>query len=718
MNVGTKKKPCLVLLHKRRVPEAAIRGELPVRVCRDCHGSFSGKKPTLCKYALANDMWLGRIDPLLWKANLTHEMCLALARTVATKVVLRSGQNQSHGSQNVNQWDHVFQQSGLVGSAIVFHNGDATNAVESLPPRKFNDALAVTFCTHLPQAEGQEEGQSAVRSIAQFQLQKSLFVEQADSLRETNTVYAAGVSEINRELLTEWLDQQVPQPILDCVVTVPVGEGGPGQMRQEGPAGATEQRTTPDEEPVVFAMEPEVSDFNEGRNDVCSRIVTLLQKLEELEAAGARSVAVEMEAFVNEEQTLVDHVGRQRILDLCKEIHESCQKLSAGDLRRKLEEELRDAVMGKSRWFLSSSSSSGSTGTATGGTGNEASASGVDVTTEATLPTVSGVGVTTETVLPTSQVAANRSGHLVVARGKKPLSLWDWKIWTMARPRLWRYGDAGNLFERETPLATSEWASCLLLREELEYSMHDDDYESPVLNRFTGDWVALHMMATVCRLTDQRAASYTFLKNGGMAFAKTIAGLTAEKLAQAARVSKDSGASFQQMLNNAGVPREVKDAMQAMHASSSAVLGTDGHRQLCRHEGVAYMETFGPPLIFVTPNVADTQHPLLLIVQGEAIDLGHVGSDMEHTLPKYRDMLRRLAQDPVAQVVQFELLMRLFLQHVLNVRPETLDCRRNSVRASCREWCSDGVAAASTGAGMLGPVLAFRGEILLFRNRV
>ena len=359
MNVGTKKKPCLVLLHKRRVPEAAIRGELPVRVCRDCHGSFSGKKPTLCKYALANDMWLGRIDPLLWKANLTHEMCLALARTVATKVVLRSGQNQSHGSQNVNQWDHVFQQSGLVGSAIVFHNGDATNAVESLPPRKFNDALAVTFCTHLPQAEGQEEGQSAVRSIAQFQLQKSLFVEQADSLRETNTVYAAGVSEINRELLTEWLDQQVPQPILDCVVTVPVGEGGPGQMRQEGPAGATEQRTTPDEEPVVFAMEPEVSDFNEGRNDVCSRIVTLLQKLEELEAAGARSVAVEMEAFVNEEQTLVDHVGRQRILDLCKEIHESCQKLSAGDLRRKLEEELRDAVMGKSRWFLSSSSSSG-----------------------------------------------------------------------------------------------------------------------------------------------------------------------------------------------------------------------------------------------------------------------------------------------------------------------------------------------------------------------
>ena len=91
----------------------------------------------MAKYALANDLWLGRIDPLLWEANVTHEMCLALARTVATKVVLRAGDAQKHGTLSSNQWDHVFQQSGLVGSAVVFHNGDATHAVESLPPRQF-----------------------------------------------------------------------------------------------------------------------------------------------------------------------------------------------------------------------------------------------------------------------------------------------------------------------------------------------------------------------------------------------------------------------------------------------------------------------------------------------------------------------------------------------------------------------------------------------------
>ena len=68
------------------------------------------------------------------------------------------------------------------------------------------------------------------------------------------------------------------------------------------------------------------------------------------------------------------------------------------------------------------------------------------------------------------------------------------------------------------------------------------------------------------------------------------------------------------------------------------------------------------------------------------MDLGAVELEMEDALPKYREMLKRIAQDPVAQTVQFELLMRLFFQHVLNVRPETLDCRRGYSRSVAREW--------------------------------
>ena len=94
----------------------------------------------------------------------------------------------------------------------------------------------------------------------------------------------------------------------------------------------------------------------------------------------------------------------------------------------------------------------------------------------------------------------------------------------------------------------------------------------------------------------------------------------------------------------------------------------------------------------MTPNVADTQHPLVLVVQSEEVDPGAVSADMSPCLPKYRDIMRRIAQDPAGQTVQFELLMRLFLQHVLNVRPQTLDCRRGGSRSVAREWCTDGTA--------------------------
>ena len=63
---------------------------------------------------------------------------------------------------------------------------------------------------------------------------------------------------------------------------------------------------------------------------------------------------------------------------------------------------------------------------------------------------------------------------LQVPRGRKPLSLWDWKVWPLAKPHLWRYGDASNLYYdedldqgRQTYLTSQEWMACLLTREEM-----------------------------------------------------------------------------------------------------------------------------------------------------------------------------------------------------------------------------------------------------------
>ncbi|CAJ1441410.1 unnamed protein product [Effrenium voratum] len=605
----------LVLLHKRRLGPAIISGQSPAAVCSECADAFSPSRPRMCKYALANDLWLGRPDPLLWDANMTYEMCLALARTVATKVVLRAGGAAQQEPISGQRW---------AAGAICF------SSLGWWDPLWFSTmatrSMLCSLCRHRSSAMPSQS-----LSARTFLLQ---FLQQADALRRTNPVYKDGVAEINRQLLSEWLQQEesaAPPVVLDCVVTVPVGDSGPGIVVQSGPASATEaaQQSLQDtqlkqemEETCVLALEPQVQDFNEQGKEASLAIVSLLQKLEPLEQAGARSVALEMESVVDEQRTLVDYLGRAKILQLCREVHETCKQLSGPEQRSRLEMELRDAVMGKSRWLHRADEA------------QEADA----------------------------QADSAASPHLLLARGKKPLSLWDWKIWTMAKPRLWRYGDAGNLYER-----------------------------------------------AVTRLTEQRAASYNFLRNGGMAFAKSIEKLTAEDLAMAARNMSGSG-GIEQFVKQSTAPQSVKDALLAMHCATATVVGSDGHRRLCRHEGVAYMETFGPPLIFVTPNVADAQHPLLLVVQGEALSLGEVTADMRGVLPKYREMLHRIAQDPVAQTVQFDLLMPLFFQHVL-VRPETLQCGRGSARTFAREWCSDGAAASSTGAGMLGPVLAFRGEI-------
>eukprot|EP00959_Pyramimonas_sp_CCMP1952_P083018 1735197-Pyramimonas_sp.AAC.1 len=53
----------LVLLHKRRVNDAQASGDEKVNVCKECFDNIRKDKPTMCKYALANHMWIGRWLP-------------------------------------------------------------------------------------------------------------------------------------------------------------------------------------------------------------------------------------------------------------------------------------------------------------------------------------------------------------------------------------------------------------------------------------------------------------------------------------------------------------------------------------------------------------------------------------------------------------------------------------------------------------------------------
>ena len=64
-----------------------------------------------------------------------------------------------------------------------------------------------------------------------------------------------------------------------------------------------------------------------------------------------------------------------------------------------------------------------------------------------------------------------------------------------------------------------------------------------------------------------------------------------ERLCLAAPVGAEpaGGGGIQGIVANKQVPQAVKEALNAMQMAFADVLGTDGHRRLCRHEGVAYM---------------------------------------------------------------------------------------------------------------------------------
>ena len=260
-------------------------------------------------------------------------------------------------------------------------------------------------------------------------------------------------------------------------------------------------------------------------------------------------------------------------------------------------------------------------------------------------------------------------------------------------------------------------SSLMCIREEMEYDVEGDtepyrvrrEEGEPEVNRCAGDWITLHLFSTLFWLVERHQSAFAFLKNGGMKWAEKVRHLTPEALASSARLSTGGG-GIKAILANKHVPQLVREALDAMQMAFADVLGTDGHRRLCRHEGVAYMQLFGPPVIFCTPNLADTRQVLLLVVQGMEIrldDADLAGVD----LPRYRDMMQRLARDPVGQTRVFELIMRLFFVHLLGVRPECVHGRRRVKVSGPREWCTDGVAAASAALGIVGPVRAFRGEI-------
>ena len=174
--------------------------------------------------------------------------------------------------------------------------------------------------------------------------------------------------------------------------------------------------------------------------------------------------------------------------------------------------------------------------------------------------------------------------------------------------------------------------------------------------------------------------------------------LTAEDMWQAtASLGKNAG--FKELLSGKEVPENVKRVVRHLLVCMGNVVGSNAHRTLLRHINRSYCIAFGPPLVFTTPNVADVAHLVVrLMHDGASVMEWKLVEEHDPDMPSKAEMLRRVAADPVTHALFFDMMIKLFLTHVLGV--DTSGGRK----------CPDGVAS-EYGRGIFGVVQAFLGPI-------
>jgi hypothetical protein len=129
------------------------------------------------------------------------------------------------------------------------------------------------------------------------------------------------------------------------------------------------------------------------------------------------------------------------------------------------------------------------------------------------------------------------------------------------------------------------------------------------------------------------------------------------------------------------------------------VMGTNAHRTTLRHVSTSYRHLFGPPLLFMTPNVADTKLSIMsLMYEGAEVGKWRLLEQSDPLMPAKQEMLRRVAADPVSQAVATHVMIDLFPRHVLGVQ------------AGGSKGFSDGVVSDVV-PGVFGPVQAYFGPL-------
>ncbi|CAK0880981.1 unnamed protein product [Prorocentrum cordatum] len=751
-----------VLMHKRRVPEGACAGAKHVYVCHNCKDCYKGPTPRLSPSALSNYLWLGRHEPVFRDASLGHQLLLALGPVVSMKVYLSSKGVDERARQHAQTWTQQFLQQGMQGTAVAFPNGNIADDMQSFPPEE--EVLQHTFAAVFtgPERPAEEEqaaidgddaeaerrreemARQRLRKEVELQVCREEFDVQARRLQATNYVYNDDKVKYRTDLKDALPEERaVPSCMLACARFVKVDPGDEDDTQARGPAssttaGAQENEAAADADaaestPFLSVLDDDTADAAE-----LSTLPQLLRMLENASAMGGRAVANETFAKVEVGGfEALDEVGRDRLLKACRDIHELCRKVSPEEEHRRLLWRVQQIVscksqedydMGDEAVHAAGQEEEKSRGEATSAAATAETPTRAE-TQQQQPPSAAEVAERVASGDAEARVAAGLAAgagaapegqprraraQLRVPTGKDPASWWHPSYWSIARPTDFCYGDCAWGHENQPhPLSVVEWITFLLRREELEYTLPGEEkpYVAAKVNRFRCSWQVLHLMHSFWRVTETTKSVHAALKMpGAFGLARKLQELKPEDIQDAMLKMHEKGkkVTLQGLMSDKDVPQMLQIALSSMQRCASGILGSNGHRKLLHREGVAYTLRFGPPLVFLTPNLADTKQPLLLVVQGEEY---HFDERITNLNPAYREMVQRLARDPVGKTLVFELMVRLFFIHVLGIRSDVVGWRRGAARKSSGARCFDSFAADFFEDSITGPFAAAFGAI-------
>ena len=251
----------------------------------------------------------------------------------------------------------------------------------------------------------------------------------------------------------------------------------------------------------------------------------------------------------------------------------------------------------------------------------------------------------------------------------EPLSMFDARTWPASLVEFF-YGDCAPFLDSEVPLTCEEVFASLLVREELEYSLPDDDvpYKARTQNRWSTPEVVALFADVRRRLATLAGARATFRRKGFTETVKKVAEARAEDFVTAASLVGASGGT-REALAHPEVHNNVKEALRALTTSTMKVPGTEGHKTMLRHLGHAMNLIFGPATVFTTANYPDVRTGLVALLDDGPAPAGKSPAvDLlrdDPAVPSVVDLHRILARNPVAGARYFLLMQELNYRHCM-----------------------------------------------------